>query len=140
VWTDASKKGLSFTFAGNGFFYEMAADPDAPIVDIFFLELVAILSAVDFITHLANPPCRLLLYTDSLDSVDAFNSLAVKNPSHNAPLLAVSGIILRSGVDLRVRHIPGKDNIRADLLSRLLIEDFRLHFPSYRVREFDPPR
>ncbi|KAJ3816983.1 hypothetical protein F5880DRAFT_1632905, partial [Lentinula raphanica] len=91
VWTDASKKGLSFTFAGNGFFYEMAADPDAPIVDIFFLELVAILSAVDFIAHLTNPPRRLLLYTDSLDSVDAFNSLAVKNPSHNAPLLAVSG-------------------------------------------------
>ncbi|KAJ3965806.1 hypothetical protein EV361DRAFT_810079 [Lentinula raphanica] len=118
----------------------MAADPDAPIVDIFFLELVAILSAINFIAHLANPPRRVLLYTDSLDSVDAFNSLSVKNPSHNAPLLAVSGIILRSGIDLRVRHIPGKDNIRADLLSRLLIEDFHLRFPSYRVREFNPPR
>ncbi|KAJ3742266.1 hypothetical protein EV360DRAFT_25728, partial [Lentinula raphanica] len=110
-----------------------------PSVDIFFLELVAILSAVDFVAHLETPPRRVLLFSDSLDSVHTFSSLAVKNPLHNAPLLAVSGIILRTGIDLRVRHISGKDNIRADLLSRMLIDDFCIRFPSYRVREFDPP-
>ncbi|KAJ3749807.1 hypothetical protein F5878DRAFT_548413 [Lentinula raphanica] len=139
-WSDASKIGLSFVFAGNGFFYEISADPEAPRVDIFFLELVAIMSAVAFAADLKTPPRRVLLYSDSLDSVDVFNSLAAKNSSHNAPLLAVSAIVLRTGFDIRVRHIPGRENIRADLLSRLLLEDFHLQFPSYRVSAFVPPR
>ncbi|KAJ3834130.1 hypothetical protein F5878DRAFT_515373, partial [Lentinula raphanica] len=110
-----------------------------PVVDIFFLELVAILSAIDFVSTLTCPPKRVLIFSDSLDSVDAFNSLGVRNTSHNAPLLAACGIVLRSGIDPRVRHIPGKENLRADLLSRLLIDDFTRQFPSYRVRRFSPP-
>ncbi|KAJ3737623.1 hypothetical protein DFJ43DRAFT_968916, partial [Lentinula guzmanii] len=139
LWTDASKIGLSFTFAGNGFWYQIASSPQGPIVDIFFLELVAILSAVSHVASLPSPPKKVLLWSDSLDSVQAFNSLSVRNPAHNAPLLAAAGIILQSGIDLRVRHIPGKDNIAADLLSRLLLDDFRRQFPAYRVRPFDPP-
>ncbi|KAJ3964747.1 hypothetical protein EV361DRAFT_811705 [Lentinula raphanica] len=139
-WSDASQTGLSFVFAGNCFFYEIHADPQAPRVDIFFLELVAIMSAIAFAADLSSPPRRILLYSDSLNSVDAFNSLAVHNCSHNAPLLGVSTIVLRTGFDVRVRHIPGRENIRADLLSRLLLDDFHLQFPSYRVRPFVPPR
>ncbi|KAJ3831478.1 hypothetical protein F5878DRAFT_76884 [Lentinula raphanica] len=110
-WSDASQIGLSFVFAGNGFFYEIHADPNAPRVDIFFLELVAIMSAVAFAAQLRSPPKHILLYSDSLDSVDAFNSLAVRNSSHNAPLFAVSAIVLHTGFDVRVRHIPGHENI-----------------------------
>jgi hypothetical protein len=47
---------------------------------------------------------------------------------------------LRTGIDPRVRHIEGKINIRPDLLSRLLFEEFASKFPSYRVRLFDSPR
>ncbi|KAJ3969114.1 hypothetical protein EV361DRAFT_774307, partial [Lentinula raphanica] len=111
LWCDASPIGLSFCYAGNGFYYEISKVPGAPVVDIFFLELVAILSAIDFVSTLTCPPKRVLIFSDSLDSVDAFNSLGVRNASHNAPLLAACGIVLRSGIDPRVRHIPGKENL-----------------------------
>ncbi|KAL4255183.1 hypothetical protein AB1N83_014102 [Pleurotus pulmonarius] len=59
---------------------------------------------------------------------------------HNAPLRASAEIILSTGIDLRVRHIAGKDNIRADLLSRLLFDDYSRQFPADQVHTFEPPR
>jgi hypothetical protein len=140
VWTDASFQGLSFAYAGNGFMYQVQPSPSDIKVDIFFLELVAILSALNHITSLSNPPRRLLVYTDSLDSVGAFNSLRVSESVHNGPLLGAAQLILTSGMDLRVRHIQGKLNVRADMLSRLLVEEYHHAFPFDRVRVFTPPR
>jgi hypothetical protein len=77
LWTDASgKHGLAFVFAGNGFAYQLQpSSQGAPVVDIFFLKLLAILSSIHHVVNLAKPPHHLLLFTDSLDSVDVFNSL-----------------------------------------------------------------
>ena len=141
VWTDASLKlALSFYYAGNGFVYQLQPCPPTISIDIFFLELVAILSAIHHVASFSKPPRRLLLWTDSLDAVGILNSLNASNALHNAPLSAISEVILASGLDLRVRHIPGKENIRADLLSRLLLDEYRRKFPADRVRVFTPPR
>ena len=75
-----------------------------------------------------------------MDSVAVFNSLAASESSHNSILLAVAEIVLRTGIDVRVRHIAGKLNVRADLLSCLLFVDYGTQFPSDRVRSFEPPR
>jgi hypothetical protein len=140
-WTDASRYiALSFVFAGNGFVYQISSEPTGPPIDIFFLELVAILSAIHYAASLASPPRRLLIWSDSLDAVAIFNSLRTSQSLHNGVLLGVASIILQSGIDLRVRHIAGKDNVRADMLSRLLLTEFASQFPAYRVRPFDPPR
>ena len=77
---------------------------------------------------------------DSLDSVAVLNSLRARQPIHNAPLLAIADIILRSGINLRLRHLTSKENFRADLLSRLLLSDYSQKFPSDRVRTFSPSR
>lgn len=141
MWTDASLRlALSFVYHTTGFVYQIQSPPTDTKIDIFFLELVAIMSAVHHIATFPSPPKRLLIFTDSLDSVSVFNSLHTSESIHNAPLLGVASLILRTGIDLRVRHIEGKNNIRADLLSRLLFNDFSLQFPSNRVCRFDPPR
>lgn len=141
AWTDASGVGLSFVYAGNGFTYcTKTAPASAPTIDIFWREMLAILSLVHHVGSFTKPPRRLLVHSDSLDSVAAFNSLSVEKELHNVVLLGVAEVILRTGIDLRVRHIPGKDNIMADLLSRNLLQDFGRQFPSYRVRTFEPPR
>jgi hypothetical protein len=142
MWTDASGKyGLSFVFAGNGFVYQhRSPEPGSPSIDIFFLELLAILSGIHHVANFAHPPHRLLIFTDSLDSVAVFNSLHASEHMHNSILLAVAEIILKTGIDLRVRHIEGKKNIRADMLSRLLFDEYWHHFPADRVRTFSPPR
>jgi hypothetical protein len=140
IWTDACFLGLSFVYAGNGFMYQIQQSPSDVKVDIFFLELIAILSAIHHVVSRQRPPRRLLLHTDSLDSVAAFNSLRVSESIHNGPLLGVAQLILSSGIDIRVRHIEGKLNVRADMLSRLLHDEYHRKFPSDRVRLFTPPR
>ncbi|KAF5385784.1 hypothetical protein D9615_002558 [Tricholomella constricta] len=141
VWTDAStSKGLGFVYSNRGFCYALQPCPPAVKIDIFFLELVAILSALHHVATLACPPRRLLVWTDSLNSVGALNALRVSESLHNAPLLAIAEIALRTSIDIRVCHIPGDENVRADLLSRLMLEEYRRKFPADRVRTFSPPR
>ncbi|KAF8797904.1 hypothetical protein BYT27DRAFT_7160568 [Phlegmacium glaucopus] len=108
--------------------------------DIFFLELVAILSAIHHIAVFPSPPRKVLLWTDSLDSVAAYSSLRAAESLHNSVLLALAGILLETGIDLRIRHIAGKNNTRADLLSRLMVDEFYRRFPAESICLFSPPR
>ena len=143
VWTDANlSDAFAFTYNNEGLVYRINSQtPNAEKVDIFFLELLAILSAIHYIaSNFSHPPAHLLIFTDSLDSVGVFNSLSAAQPMHSSVLLGVAQVILYSGIDLRVRHIEGKQNIKADLLSRLLFDEFHRKFPSIHVRLFDPPR
>ncbi|KZT02559.1 uncharacterized protein LAESUDRAFT_619765, partial [Laetiporus sulphureus 93-53] len=110
-----------------------------PFIDIFFLEMLTILSAIHHIAFLHHPPHYVLIWTDSLNSVDALNSLSVQQSLHNAPLKAIAGIVMESGIDIRVHHIPGKQNICADLLSHLLLDDYAAQFPADHVHLFSPP-
>ena len=57
VWTDANSKfGLSFVYHTTGFFYKSCEPTStAPKVDIFFLELVTILS-IHHVASLQHPP------------------------------------------------------------------------------------
>ncbi|KAJ8690349.1 hypothetical protein PTI98_013649 [Pleurotus ostreatus] len=141
MWTDASlRNALAYTYAGNAFVYQIRENQTRYVIDIFFLEMVAILSAVHHAASLTTPPRRLLIFTDSLDSVGILNSLAAHEPLHNAPLKAIASIVLTTGVDLQARHIPGKENIKADLLSRLLFDDYKRQFPADKISSFSPPR
>ena len=123
-----------------GSMYAIKECPPSLKIDIFFLELVAIMSAIHHVASFPSPPRCLLIHTDSLDSVAVFNSLCVSEALHNGPLMAVAGVILQSGIDLRVRHIPGKLNMWADLLSRLLLDEYHAKFPLDHVCLFSPPR
>lgn len=141
MWTDASlRTALSFVYANSGFIYPIRAPTENKVKpDIFLLELMAILSAIHHIASLTHPPCHLLLWTDSLNSVHVLNSLHTSESMHNAPLLGIAEVILNSGIDLRVQHIEGKFNIRADMLSRLLLDDYHMKFPADHVQFFTPP-
>ncbi|EMD30720.1 hypothetical protein CERSUDRAFT_37904, partial [Gelatoporia subvermispora B] len=108
--------------------------------DIFFMEMIGVLSALHHAATLQSPPRRVLIWSDSLNSVHAFDSLAVSEPLHNAPLRAAASIILSTGIDVRVHHIDGKHNIRADMLSRKMLSEYVRRFPADRVRTFEPPR
>ncbi|THV01756.1 hypothetical protein K435DRAFT_654733, partial [Dendrothele bispora CBS 962.96] len=120
VGSDASNSGLAFVYAGNGLVYQLNPNPK-PIVDIFFRELLAILCLLHHVALFSSLPRRVLIHSDSLNSVEVLNSLHASESSHNSILLAIADIILKTGIDLHVRHIPGKDNIQADLLFFLMI-------------------
>ena len=139
LWSDASlRTALSFVYANQGFIYPI--QPPSEKIDIFFLELIAILSRIHHVASLQQPPRQLLLWTDSLNSVDVLNSLHATETLHNGPLLAIAKVIFNSGLDIRVCHIDGKKNIRADMLSRLLLDDYHCKFPADCIRYFIPPQ
>jgi hypothetical protein len=141
LWTDASLRlALLFVYAGNGFVYQLHLCPPGNKIDICFLELMAILSAIHHIALFDQLPHQILLFTDSLDSVAAFNSLGVSETLHNGPLLGVASIVLHSGVDIHVHHISGKDNLHADLLSHLLFDEYKQAFPTDCIHTFEPPQ
>jgi hypothetical protein len=141
LWTDASLcLGLSFVYANRGFTYAISSSTSKEKINIFFLELVAILSAIHHIGLYSHPPKKVLLWTDSLNSVAAYSSLRAAESMHNSVLLALAGILLQTGMDLRIHHIAGKDNLQADLLSRLMINEFHRQFPSQSVCVFSPPQ
>lgn len=138
VWTDANlKDGLAFVVGKMGHVYQLAEGTDQ---DIFYLELVAIMCAIAHFAGWTTPPKRILLHTDNLDSVQSLNSLRATQTRHNVVLMGIASLILRSGMDIRVRHIAGKKNVAADYLSRLMFDQFASTFPDYRVRLFQPPR
>ena len=142
LWTNASGKYvLSFVYAGNGFVYQLQSPmPGSPPIDIFFLELLAILSGIHHIAHFTHPPCQLLVFTDSLNSVAVLNTLRATEPLHNSILLAIAEIMIKTDIDLRVHHIEGKKNTRADMLSRMMLDEYHHRFPADRVHTFSPPR
>jgi hypothetical protein len=141
MWTDASlRNALAFVYSNKGFLYPIKTPPADVKVDIFFLELLAIASAIHHTGSLARPPQHVLIWTDSLDSVAVLNSLHTTESWHNAPLLAIASIILRTGMDLRVRFIEGKKNVHADMLSCLLVDDYLRKFPADRIECFSPPQ
>jgi len=101
LWTDASlHTTLSFMYANKGFVYVLQPPPPGRKIDIFFLELVAIMSAIHHPRTLSQPPCHLLVWMDSLDAVGVLNSLHATESLHNAPLLAIAQAILHTGIDL----------------------------------------
>jgi hypothetical protein len=85
-------------YTGNGFFYQLKPQADSSTVDIFTLEAIVILSAIHHIVNFARPPHRVLLWTDSMDSVAILDSLAASQLIHNSVLRAIAELILQSGI------------------------------------------
>ncbi|KNZ76002.1 hypothetical protein J132_00752 [Termitomyces sp. J132] len=140
IWMDASLKlGMAFVYAGNGFAYQIELNNTSIKIDIFFLKLLAILSAISHAAAFNHSPWHFLILTDSLDSVAVFNTLGAAEPFHNLVIRTVAGIILQTGIDLRVCHIVGKDNIKANMLSCLLFNKYKRKFPADCVCLFEPP-
>jgi len=56
------------------------------------------------------------IYTDNLNTVQIFNSLACL-PDYNQILRRAIDIVLTHDIDLRILHVPGEQNTVADALS-----------------------
>lgn len=132
--------GIAFVCGQSAFCYSIHP-PLSPShsPDIFLLEEIGVLSSLFYAASLPSPPQRLVIFCDNLDTVQCFGAMRASDSMHNGPLLAAANIFLSSGIDFRVRYIAGKDNTEADLVSRILFEDFAQRFRK-RVHTFDPPR
>ncbi|KZT22419.1 hypothetical protein NEOLEDRAFT_661863 [Neolentinus lepideus HHB14362 ss-1] len=135
----ATSAGLAFWAPARSEGFQAHRPPDAPVDSIFYFEALAVLSAIEYAAKLQPCPGRLVIFSDSSNTVDMFNTLRAITP-YNEILQCAVDILLDTGIDLRVQHIPGEKNVVADALSRFNNQAALSVCPSLQISMFQPPR
>ena len=115
TYTDASSKGISVWFLGKHVSYQCPLPLNAPKDAIFFFEALAVCSAI-LLARSFYKTTQLIVYTNNTNTFDIFTSLSAK-PVYDRILMSSIDMLLEDKIDIPVFHIPGKDNIIADVLS-----------------------
>lgn len=139
VYCDASPMAMGFWFPSLRLGFQ-ASIPVATET-IFHYEALCVTAAILEAVASRLPPTtrKLAVFTDNLNTVQLFNSLAAL-PSMNWMLMRVVDTILPISLDLRVFHIPGCSNVVADRLSRLSNVEALSLVPGLSIHTFSPPR
>ncbi|KIM34835.1 hypothetical protein M413DRAFT_49006, partial [Hebeloma cylindrosporum] len=106
---------------------------------IFYYEALCVFCALREIAPRVQSHSRLLLYTDNMNTVQIFNSLACL-PIYNSLLRHSVDILLHDELQLRVLHVPGDENIVADALSRCEFHRALCAVPDLKISPFQPPQ
>jgi hypothetical protein len=139
VYCDASLEGMGFYVPSlNSAFYSPISSRQ-PLFHIFFFEALCVVSALVFALGMRPAPHRLLIYSDSMNTVDMFHSLKAHD-AYNHLLLFAIRLLLPQTTSLRVFHIPGADNAIADAISRGLFHVASSLHPALRICPFKPPQ
>jgi len=112
---------------------------DAQLTTIIFYEALCVASAITWASELPKRPYRLLIFTDSLNTIEMFNSLHASE-GYDELLLFMMQILISTKVSLHVFHIPGADNLVADTLSCHLLTTTASLLPGPKTHLFQPPR
>lgn len=109
--------------AGLGFWYPSLnlgfCAPTPGVLDlslIFYFEALCVFCTLQDVALRAPHLKKVVIYTDNLNTVQIFNSLACL-PDYNPILKRAVDIILSHNLNLRILHIPGDQNIVTDALS-----------------------
>jgi hypothetical protein len=117
AYADASSFGMSYFFPALHQGFQSSLPHAPPKNTIFYFEALAVCSAIHAAYSLSHTPKRLVIFSDSSNTVDIFNSLRA-HPPYNDILKSAISCLLGHGINLRVPHIAGVNNIVADALSR----------------------
>src|SRR5882672_10125845 len=135
----ASLTGLSFAAPKLHLGFCASIPTLSPLTTIFYFEALAIASAILWASGLVPPIPWLLIFTDSLNCINMFNTLHA-HEGYNDILLFTIHILISSKISLCVFHIPSTDNIVADALSHHLLGTALTLSPGLNIHHFQPPR
>jgi len=138
IYTDTSLIGLGFTTPHHLIGFWASIPTNSHLSTIFYYKALVIASAILWATGLVPPINCLLIYLDSLNYIDMFNSLHAQE-GYNKILLFTVCILMSSKISLHVFHIPGADNTVADALSHQLLETAVTLLPGLKIHHFQPP-
>ena len=138
IFCDASLSGLGFYCPGMNVGFHADITDSTPTRTIFYNEALSVLSALTWCLDSIPSIQKLLIYTDSMNTVEMFHSLSAL-PGYNDILLRAVGLLIPSSLSLRVLHIPGTENAVADALSRGLFNVALANHPGLVLRLFRPP-
>jgi hypothetical protein len=139
VYTDASGVGIAYWFPAANIGFQSPLPGNAPTGTIFYFEALAVTAAILDAVHRIASDGRLAVFSDNLNTVSMFNSLAALPPYNWLLMVSVDAIMERQ-VDFRVFYVPGVDNVVADHLSRWRNAEAECAAPGLTVQPFLPPR
>jgi hypothetical protein len=117
LYCDACPTGLGFWYPDLHLAFYSATPGDDLSNLIFYFEALCVLCALLDVCRRSTTPSRFIIYTDNLNTVDIFSSLAAA-PAYNVLLREAVDLLVSGHHDLRVLHVPGEQNSVADALSR----------------------
>jgi hypothetical protein len=118
IYCDACPGGMGFWYPDfdNGCYCDISTEAELEI--IYFYEALCVFCAIRNVSSLAHHGARVVIYTDNFNTVHLLNSLKCSNEKFNKILKSSIDILIETGIDLRVLHVPGTENVVADALSR----------------------
>ena len=131
--------GLGFVIPEKCLGFYASTPTDLLHPTIFYFEALTIASAVLWASKLTPPAHHLLIYMDSLNCINIFNTLSAHD-RFNDVLLFTMHILISYNISLHVLHIPGDDNTIADTLSWHLPHMALALLPKLWIHHFQPPR
>jgi hypothetical protein len=128
LWTDASLLGYGVVYGSHWISREWSSHERqvaqrATASSIAYFELFAIVSAAATFGKDWRGK-KILFHSDSQTAVDVVGKGYCKQPDLMSLIRALFFCAARFGFTLRVVHVPGTDNLYADLLSRLQVSRF----------------
>lgn len=121
LFTDASSLGIGGYFGGKWFSVPLKKSHE----NIAFLELLAIVAAILTWSEFFENK-EILLYTDNKAIVDIWCSGSCKHRDIMKLIRKLFFFNANLNINIIMRHVPGKYNVYADLLSRLQVEKFKM--------------
>ena len=136
LYCDASSQALGFWSPqhNTGFISPLVNDSNT----IFFNEALCVISALNWAVHLSPRPRKIAIHTDSLNTVQIFNTLKAEH-DYNPLLMYAAALLMDCEVHLCVFFIPGAENMVADALSQLLPNVTISISPNLEISLFTPP-
>jgi len=138
VFCDACMEGLAFYYPDRSTAYYAPVPTNAARDIIFYFEALAVASACNDLKNTVPQHSHIVIYTDSMNTVDIFNSLRCQ-PEFNPLLRHCVDVMISQEFQIRVLHIPGELNTVADAISRREFHRAQQLAPGLRIESFQPP-
>ncbi|KAF9242255.1 hypothetical protein BU15DRAFT_72791 [Melanogaster broomeanus] len=116
VYCDALPLAMAFWFPSTNLGYQAFIQDSEPHDSIFFYEALTVCGTILVAVMQLSPGSRLAVFTNNLNTMQLFNSLAAL-PSMNWMVIQAINTLLDHDIDFWVFHVPGAYNVVADHLS-----------------------
>lgn len=138
IYCDACPTGMGFWHYATkeGFYSPIPEDSSDEI--IFFFEALCVLCALINVSDRAQKGSKIVIYSDNMNTVQIFNSMACTE-KFNPLLKHAVDLMIRKNLRVRIFYIPGEENKIADALSRANFVLALKIEPSLTITPFQPP-